>query len=292
MEKKKVRAGTAISIIVVLLIIIGGLCGYIYTNRNNNNETQANSNEINTVGDITEQGQEIDFNSAEVQKIMPFTGAFPSTEYRYLYKLGDINASNITNEFILRMAFSKVTKEDWADSYKGEDQPVSIGANVLDQYVKDIFGNVSYTKTEFSNKDLEVNINGQGQANIYDSKLDGDRIVINWLLGADVDSDIIEMASKKAVKYSDRIEITLNPIILKFENQSEDDGNMIYTTYSRYNYDNQECEGEVKANVSESDALSNIDISKLDTIKLIYKLDNNTGNYYFSEMTKTLSSNK
>ena len=97
------------------------------------------------------EGINLDMTDEEIQKIYPFTGAFPTNEFAYLAKLKNINRENITNEVILRIAFAKVTKEDWAESYKNEEDAVEIDAKILDEYIENIFGNIEYKHTDFSN---------------------------------------------------------------------------------------------------------------------------------------------
>jgi rubrerythrin len=58
------------------------------------------------------EGVSLNLKDNKVQRIYPFTGAFPTNEFAYLSKLKNVSRENMTNEFILRTAFAKVTKEE------------------------------------------------------------------------------------------------------------------------------------------------------------------------------------
>ena len=157
--------------------------------------------------------EELNFYSKQVQKIYPFTGAFPDA--RYLYYYDSLNTKNMSNDFILNMAFSKITKEDWAESYMGEGELLSIQTELFEKYVKDIFGDINYTKKEFNNKNLRIDQEDL-EFTEADVKFYNDKTKIQ-LTSSDVSIYHVDMAEKRAFKYDDRIEIVLKPVILKEE---------------------------------------------------------------------------
>ena len=176
--------------------------------------------------------------SEKVQKFYPFTGAFPTNEFAYLVKLKNVDRENMTNEFILRTAFAKVTKEDWAESYKSEGKPVEIDAKVLEGYIEDIFGDIEYTHEDFSNFDLEVDgaVTSLYEAE-YNAKTDTYKIQINE--GDGVDDSYIDMHTIKVYQHGDKIKIVMNPIYLdNIGEKKNEDGeySFHYKAYSSYDF--------------------------------------------------------
>ncbi len=241
------------------------------------------------------KGIEVAFSDEIVQKIIPLTGAFPSNDFRYIANIKEISRKNITNDFILKFAWSKVKKEDWQNSYTGETSAVSIDASVLDKYIKDIFGNIEYKNANFSNKDLVM---AGSDTSLYDIIYDkpSNKYYIQFEAGDGVeDSFIIDNLYSKAIKYNDRIEITLHPIYVK--NCGEmlgKDGiyHFSYVAYQHYNFETKSFIGRLTdtlENIYEENteipkyvqAILDIKVKDLETYKITYMLNKTTGNYEF-----------
>jgi len=239
------------------------------------------------------------FYSEEVRKIYPFTGAFPSSWMVYLYKLDSDGLDNVKingefdDDFILKMAFSKVTKNDWYNSYTGEGELLYIKTEIFDQYVKDIFGDITYKKIDFDTKKLEiVDINDGLNINfekLYTAKFNNENIEIQLSVPSSANFYAIETAYEKAVKYEDKIEITIKPYIIRY---NMDDADSIDTVYARYNYNTKKFSEELTELASIKDiGTKNIKlpeeyVEKLDTFVFTYMLDNETGEYYFNNVSK------
>ena len=248
-----------------------------------------------TENNNSNKGIEIAFSDEIVQKIIPLTGAFPSNDFRYIANIKEISRKNITNDFILKLAWSKVKKEDWQNSYTGETSAVSIDASVLDKYIKDIFGNIEYKNANFSNKDLVM---AGSDTSLYDIIYDkpSNKYYIQFEAGDGVqDSFIIDNLYSKAMKYNDRIEITLHPIYVKnCRDMLGNDGitHFSYVAYQHYNFETKSFIGRLTdtlENIYEKNtekpkyvqAILDIKVKDLETYKITYMLNKTTGNYEF-----------
>lgn len=245
------------------------------------------------------EGINLDMTDEEIQKIYPFTGAFPTNEFAYLAKLKNINRENITNEVILRIAFAKVTKEDWAESYKNEEDVVEIDAKILDEYIENIFGNIEYKHTDFSNFDLSID---GAETSLYEAKYDEKTrtYVINNIPGSGVEDSFVNIHTIKASQYEDEIKIIINPIY--FDNlgqKKNEDGyyEFYYKVYSSYNFETQKFENELTEQLNEIeiynedtmkseyvDEIKNINIEDLETYIFTYKLNKKTNAFEFESL--------
>ena len=127
--------------ITVTIIFVILLAGILIGGQINKKADVTNSYNSGLIEEKRKEGISLSISDEKIQKIYPFTGAFPTNEFAYLSKIKNVNRESMTNEFILRTAFAKVTKEDWATSYKAEGKPVEIDAKILDEYIK--YDNVS-----------------------------------------------------------------------------------------------------------------------------------------------------
>jgi len=306
-EKQKINW---INILLICLIILFIVVTTIYISNSSidasiNTESNVYSY-ISSDSNIIDEGknehelafEEVDFNSEEIKKLNPFTGAFPTESLAYITKLRSINKKDIDNSFILRYAFSKVTKEDWADSYLAEGETLSINASVLDNYILQLFGNVEYSKNDFNNKDVKYDNNISGMYNIdYNEEEDKYYIDIN---AGDVDESVIEYLYPKAEKYSDRIEIIIHPIYIRNCGEVQDeDGNYTfsYIAYKHYNFEtnafisrltdtmNSIWQEDEEGNIEYNRLIQGIQEKDLETYMITYKLNKDTNGYEFYSIT-------
>lgn len=281
-----------IFVVLLTIILIGGQL-------NKNEDIQNTYN----VGNITENqikdGIKLEIDGDEVQKIYPFTGAYPSDELAYLTKLKNVDRKNMTNEFILRTGFAKVTKEDWAESYTKEGAPLEIDAKILEEYIEDIFGNVEYKHADFSNTDIELdNSNTSLYENKYNEKTDTYTINVN--AGDGVGDSYVETYNLTATQYGDKIEIVVNPIYIdNLGEKKNKDGqyNFYYKCYSSYNFKTKKFENELTGEIEETiydfsnngelefiEEIKNISIEDLETYILTYKLNGKTNEFEFESL--------
>ena len=161
-----------VALLIVIILIFLVIYSYFKQNEiitNLRNQIRQQS-ETSTSTEKENQGTELDFNSQIVQNIYPFTGAFSQNDLRYIAKIKNMDLENITNDFVLKLAWSKVKKDDWAISQKNNGTSFEINAQVLDNYVKNIFGNISYKKDNFNNTDLVVSLILNLESSIYQSQ--------------------------------------------------------------------------------------------------------------------------
>ena len=102
------------AVIVITILNISKNCSTSGTEGNLSNDVSIFNNIVTEKDEnnVYEDVEEMDFNSEIVNSLNPFTGAFPTESLAYITKLRNIDKQNINNDFILKYAFSKVTKED------------------------------------------------------------------------------------------------------------------------------------------------------------------------------------
>ena len=254
---------------------------------------------IDSIGN-TETDQEVaqDFYSEEIQNIFPITGAFPTANLAYISKLRNIERESINNDAILKLAFSKVSKEDWADSYISETEKLSIDASVLDRYVKQIFGEIEYKNDSFSNEDIKYDNNVSGIYNIsFNEEENKYYIDINT---GDVDQSIIEYLYPKAIKTSNKIEIIVHPIYIRNCGEVQDEeGNYTfsYIAYKHYNFETNSFVSRITDTMNEiwhyneetgeneyNKLIQGIQEKDLETYVLTYNYNEKTDKYEFSSL--------
>ena len=299
-----------LSIIVILIVII--FCIVYYYIFNNKAEISI-YHELQTENNINEEIEEtsiedievLNFESSQIQKIYPFTGAFPSIDIMSIMQEDGALVQDLSNEQILRLAWAKVTKEDWAASYTGEGNPLSIKAELLDKYVKDIFGNIQYEKQDFSNREYKVDNseNFTFHTNSYEVKYDAstDTYIAQHVPGDGIGETRVALPSVTAIEYDDEIKIDIKTVIVvpeevleQDEITGEDKYYFNYKVYDRYDTVTktlgkelmQYKETEISSEVEQNQIYKDLNLSDLNTISLIYKLDKDTGEYILKEIKK------
>ena len=283
--------------ITVTIIFVILLAGILIGGELNKSSDVQNTYNAELIEKQRNEGVSLDINGSKIQKIYPFTGAFPTDELAYLSKLKNVNRENMTNEFILRMAFAKVTKDDWSESYIAEDKPLEIDAKVLEGYVSDIFGNIDYVHSDFSNFDLEID---GATTKLYEAKYNEKTKTykITSKAGDGVEDSFVDAHTIKATQHGDKIKIVINPIYFDNLGQREnDEGENVfyYKAYASYDFKNKMFENELTdeidsiynkytLNFEYSDEIKNIDANDLETYTLIYRLNGKTNTFEFESL--------
>ena len=282
--------------IVVTVIFVILLVGILVGGEINRKIDVQNTYNADFIEEKRSEGVNLEIDSEKVQEIYPFTGAFPTNELLYLTKLKNVDRANMTNEFILRMGFAKVTKEDWQDSYTGEGEPLEIDAKVLENYIEDVFGNIEYTHSDFYNRDLTID---EATSCLYKNEYneENDTYTIYLEAGDGVGESYVDTYNIKATQYGDKIEIVVNPIYIYNMGQKKNENgeyNFYYKCYSSYDLKNKKFEGElteeIESGIYESyanefvDELKNISLDKLETYILTYKLNGKTNKFEFESL--------
>ena len=247
------------------------------------------------------KGKELDFNSDIVQTIFPLTGAFPGNDMRYIASIKNMNLQNITNDFILKLGWAKVTNEDLASSYQGEGLPSTIDAKILDNYIKDIFGDIAYVKDDFSNIDLRLEASDNSLYDITYNQ-EEDKYYINFIEDDKVEDSFILNIDPKVIQYDNKIEIIVHPIYIKnLGTIQKEDGSfeLSCVAYQHYNFetksftgrltdtittnyrDNYSREKELKLN----SAILAVKEDDLETYTFTYVLDKETSKYKFYSLS-------
>ena len=304
MEEKKKNQMSKWQIVIAILITITLIFLVIYSYFKQNEIIENLKNQLldkSETSSSEEQGVELDFNSEVVQNVFPFTGVFPQNDLRYIAKIKNMDLENITNDFVLKLAWSKVKKDDWAVSQKNNGTSFEINAQVLDNYVKSIFGNINYKKDNLNNTDLVM---GSSDSYLYNIIYDNqeDKYYINFKENNVQNNSFIINLYPKAIKYDDRLEITIHPLYIKCLGESQEENlSDAYVAYQHYNFETKSFIGRLtdtldnvykqqeNKNVLEepelSDAILAIKERELETYTFVYKLNKNTNNYEFYSLT-------
>lgn len=283
-----------ITVTIIFAILLAGILIGGQINRGTDVQNTYNAELIN---EKRNEGISLDIKDEKIQKIYPFTGAFPTNELAYLTKLKNVDRENMTNEFILRTAFAKATKEDWAESYKSELDPVEIDASVLEKYIEDIFGSVEYTHSDFSNFDLSVD---GAETSLYESEYDKKTktYTINFNEGDGVGDSYVDVHTIKASQHGDKIKIVINPIYLDNIGEKQNDKGeyaFYYKAYSSYDFKTEKFEGELTGELDRIynsysmelefvDEIKNINVEDLETYTLTYRLNGKTNTFEFESL--------
>lgn len=300
----------ALLIIVILIVII--FSAMLYYMIDQNKATNSIYDDVHTANDTisantsedeaqTSIVQTIDVNDEEFKKIYPFTGAFPRVDIMpFVFEKGDITA--FSNEQILSLGFSKVTKDDWASSYVSEGEPVSISATVLDKYIKDIFGtNVQYQKANFSNAKYSLNKDGSSHTTSADVVYvpETDTYTINLTPGDGIGENHIYMFEPTVSKIQNSIEIEIPYAYVVYADNVYETSDFPYTLYANYNSETKTFEEELGSSTeyvqNEFGGLDSVDavqdiakknLSKIKKLRLIYSASEDGTELVLKEIKK------
>ncbi len=304
MEEKKNKMKTYQLIISFLLVIIFiAIIIYAFYKQNDILNTIVEQNKTQTSQENEEStGTELDFNSELVQTIFPLTGAFPGNDMRYIANIKNMNLQNITNDFILKLGWAKVTNEDLASSYQGEGTTSIIDSKILDKYIKDIFGeDIKYTKSNFSNTNLRLENSSTSLYNItYNSE--DDKYYIDFIEEDANQDSFILMMYPKAIQYEDEIEISIHPLYIKNLGVSQNTNGSYefsYVAYQHYNFETRSFTGRLTDTMSTvyeenlegdkeaklNDTILGVKEKDLETYIFTYKLNKETNKYEFFSLS-------
>lgn len=297
-------------IIVILIVIIFGSLFYVYSKRDVSDSVYEDVNQnllasTNIVANEDEGKKEIKY---ELQTIMPFTGAFPYRDIvPFLFE-----DTNFSNEQILMLGFSKVTKDDWADSYTAENKPLSISANILDGYIKNIFGqNVQYEKGNFSNMKYSIDKDFESHTNSYEAVYvpETDTYTINHVEGDGIDENFIEFLEPSVSKIQGRLEVEIPYVFVVYADEqvsgTMEDGTPIggfeYILYGKCDYPSKtfteeigrysDIDPEVLAiqEFNQEEYIKNIakkDLSRIPKLTLVYEPNEEQTEYVLKQVNK------
>lgn len=291
----------SLSIIVILIVVIFNVLYYFVQQHVATPSVYDDIEQVSNTQNFQYVEPEIlNTKSTQIQKIYPFTGAFPSIDIIAFMQDDVGKVENLTNEQILRLAWAKVTKEDWADTYISEDNPVSIEAEILDKYIKDIFGNIEYEKADFSNTAYKIDSdeNLKAHTGSYEVKYDAksDIYICSHVPGDGIDEARVNFPNITAIKIDNYIRIDVKTVIVEPEETISEDETYYfkYKVYDNYDletksYENQlleYTENDFSTQEERDNLYKDLDLSKLNTISLIYQLNPETNEYNLKEIQK------
>lgn len=208
-----------LSIIVILIVIIFTCVFYIFSQ---NRASSSIFDDIQNKDFLNLSSNEfITLNNKQIDKIYPFTGAFPYVDIiPFIFENKPIKT--FSNEQILRLGFAKVTKEDWAATYIAENESVAIPASLLDKYIKDVFGdNVQYTKENFSNTEYSIDKTYTSPTSSYNATYvsESDTYVINHIAGDGIDENFVYLLNPIASRIQGNFEIDLPYVFIEVSDE-------------------------------------------------------------------------
>lgn len=309
MNKKVLNA--LLTIIVILIVVIFSVFFYMYIREDGTTASVYDDVSANTemnFDDIVANSNELD--NYDTEKLLPFTGAFPGIDIISVLAEKE-NIKEFSNEQILRLGFAKVTKEDWVDSYVAEDEPVSISAELLDGYIKDIFGSgVKYEKANFSNKGYSIDRDFTSHTSSYEAVYvpETDTYTINHEAGDGINENYIHLLAPNTSKIKGNVEIELPYVFVVYGDdmvKGEIDGQEVegfeYIIYAGCDYNTKTFTEEL-GRFNEFDDLANDegvvdmvqiiediakkDLSKVKKVTLVYAPNEANTEYILKEIKK------
>ena len=246
-EKYKMKfIGILLSIILVAVLITFLIFSYDrYTNFDKYSKKDDESQ--------LEQKENIDIASPQIQLMNPFSGDFVSSALLYLTQIQQMQRSDLTNEFVLKMAFAKILNQDIGLDLSREyddDENVrfTLDANVLEESIGKIFGSLNYYKNDFNTLDLYLLNSDKTQSDSflytvkYNKRKDEYSITFNDLEELvkierkELISSNVIPAYQEAVKYEDRIELDIYPVFVKKQGNLTDE-EAAYICYKSYDFE-------------------------------------------------------
>lgn len=269
-NKKEVSISLGSIIVTVLIVILVGLLIYAYkvineieSNPVKNAETDVTNEKILNENEPIELEQEDD----EVKKIIEKIN-FPTYAIASIYRTEGFDINTIKNDLILRLAWSKATKELVENTVNeiGEYKRTATQEE-MEKCIKRIFGeNIEYTNESFNNIEVQT-FHGyeesQGEVN-YNNEI----YTANYLEGGGGDVPFIHQQIEKALKYDDKIEIYVKTAFIntKYDETSNEYDYIIYKEFKQDKFNDK---------VAEIDDLTFME-AYTEKIKELSDLKNNT----------------
>ena len=246
-----------IFLILISILITIGIIGSIYFCY----DRYINFDEYYKEEAKEEQKEKIDISDPQVAIINPFSGDFSNSSLLYLTKIKTMKRSELTNDFVLKMAFSKVTYQDLNinlnEQYNEEsDFRFTLKADVLEQAIGSVFGSLNYYKSDFNTLDLNLMNSDKTVSDSflytikYNKRKDEYSVSFNdieELVKIEnkelIDSNVIPLY-QEAIKYEDRIELDIYPIFIKKQGNLSDEDSA-YICYKSFDYEEKKFKGKI-----------------------------------------------
>jgi len=252
--------------------------------------------------------ESIDISSPQIQLINPFSGDFSNSGLLYLTKTKTMKRSDLTNEFVLKMALSKLSYQDLgidlSMDYNTEgdsDVRFTFRADALEKEIGNIFGSLNYYKNDFNTLDLYLMNSDRSLSDSflysvkYNKRKDEYSILFNNIAELiqiekkeEINSNVIPVY-QEATKYEDRIELDIYPIFIKKQgNLSDEDA--AYICYKSYNCDEKKFVGKLTDTiyVKNEDELSLTEVINRKITDAVDAKDNSDGSGSKNELDEAI----
>ena len=240
--------------------------------------------------------ESLDISSPQIQLINPFSGDFSNSGLLYLTKIKTMKRSDLTNEFVLKMALAKLSYQDLGidlgmdyNTEGDSDVRFAFKADVLEKEIGNIFGSLNYYKNDFNTLDLYLMNSDKSLSDSflysvkYNKRKDEYSILFNNIAELiqiekkeEINSNAIPVY-QEATKYEDRIELDIYPIFIKKQgNLSDEDA--AYICYKSYNWDDKKFVGKLTDTiyVKNEDELSLTEVINRKITDVVDASDNNS----------------
>ena len=128
---------------------------------------------------------------------------FPTYAISSIYNVKNFDSTNIPNDLILRLGWSKISPEDKTIIKDNEIIHQTATKQTLNNSIKNIFGKINYTDTSFNN--TNINTFSGYHENIGEITYSNNLYTANYVEGGGGDVPFIYQQLEKIIKYNNKI---------------------------------------------------------------------------------------
>ena len=312
-EPIRIRLITVFLILTILVIFVMG--GFIYrivrekmkadkkidqVNKNISNlENLINSTLLsnttkNNFTDNSNKETKLDINDNISQQLLNKIN-FPTYAISSIYNVKNFDSTNIPNDLILRLGWSKISPEDKTIIKDNEIIHQTATKQTLNNSIKNIFGKINYTDTSFNN--TNINTFSGYHENIGEITYSNNLYTANYVEGGGGDVPFIYQQLEKIIKYNNKIDIYVKTAFVdtKYDENLDDFKYIIYSDFNNNTFNTKLLETTSKEfsnnqnleqiSTRENKTISNV-LNKLNTYVYSFELDNSTQKYYLTSFYK------
>lgn len=312
-EPIRIRLITVFLILTILVIFVMG--GFIYRivrekmkadkkidqlNKNISNlENLINSTLLsnttkNNFTDNSNKETKLDINDNISQQLLNKIN-FPTYAISSIYNVKNFDSTNIPNDLILRLGWSKISPEDKTIIKDNEIIHQTATKQTLNNSIKNIFGKINYTDTSFNN--TNINTFSGYHENIGEITYSNNLYTANYVEGGGGDVPFIYQQLEKIIKYNNKIDIYVKTAFVdtKYDENLDDFKYIIYSDFNNNTFNTKLLETTSKEfsnnqnleqiSTRENKTISNV-LNKLNTYVYSFELDNSTQKYYLTSFYK------
>lgn len=220
---------------------------------------------------------------------------FPTYAISSIYNVKNFDSTNIPNDLILRLGWSKISPEDKTIIKDNEIIHQTATKQTLNNSIKNIFGKINYTDTSFNN--TNINTFSGYHENIGEITYSNNLYTANYVEGGGGDVPFIYQQLEKIIKYNNKIDIYVKTAFVdtKYDENLDDFKYIIYSDFNNNTFNTKLLETTSKEfsnnqnleqiSTRENKTISNV-LNKLNTYVYSFELDNSTQKYYLTSFYK------